>query len=370
MAAISEAAIRELAGVRGVKAPITSIYLDVDGRRAPRPQDVEVELESVLRVAKARADGHPSVQDDLRRVEAYVRGGLDRSRTRGLAFFSCTADGLWEVVPLPFRVTSQAVVNHAPAVGQLESIVQDREPIGVVLADRQRARLFVFELGALAEHSELMGELPRDLDVRGLRERGTPEAHGEEMVQQHLRQVAAAAFSLWRSHPFEHLVVGGPDPVVAELERLFHPYLRDRLCGRIQVPTTADGPEVYAAAEAVELDVERRREAAVVERLREAVATGGRGVAGLADTLQALNEHRVERLVVSEGYQEEGWRCPSGALFAKGPTSPVTGEAMERDDDVVEDAIEEALSQGIPVTICVGNADLDVAGRIGALLRY
>ena len=32
--------------------------------------------------------------------------------------------------------------------------------------------------------------------------------------------------------------------------------------------------------------------------------------------------------------------------------------------------IEEALTQGLPVTICVGNADLDVLGRVGALLRY
>jgi len=43
---------------------------------------------------------------------------------------------------------------------------------------------------------------------------------------------------------------------------------------------------------------------------------------------------------------------------------------MERVDDVVEDAVEEALTQGLPVTICIGNADLDVLGSIGALLRY
>ena len=53
-----------------------------------------------------------------------------------------------------------------------------------------------------------------------------------------------------------------------------------------------------------------------------------------------------------------------------GPTNPLNGQAMERVPDVVEDAIEEALTQGLPVTICVGNADLDVLGRIGALLRY
>jgi uncharacterized protein GlcG (DUF336 family) len=43
---------------------------------------------------------------------------------------------------------------------------------------------------------------------------------------------------------------------------------------------------------------------------------------------------------------------------------------MERVEDVVEDAIEEAITQGVPVTICVADADLDVMGRIGALLRY
>jgi hypothetical protein len=43
---------------------------------------------------------------------------------------------------------------------------------------------------------------------------------------------------------------------------------------------------------------------------------------------------------------------------------------MEELDDVVEEAIDEALSQSCRVEICVGNADLDVLGRVGALLRY
>jgi hypothetical protein len=43
---------------------------------------------------------------------------------------------------------------------------------------------------------------------------------------------------------------------------------------------------------------------------------------------------------------------------------------MEQVDDVVEEAVETALSQSARVEICVGNADLDVLGRVGALLRY
>jgi uncharacterized protein GlcG (DUF336 family) len=53
-----------------------------------------------------------------------------------------------------------------------------------------------------------------------------------------------------------------------------------------------------------------------------------------------------------------------------GPTNPANGVTMQRVSNVVEDAIEEALTQGVPVTICIGNADLDVLGQIGALLRY
>lgn len=371
MAVLTEAAIRELAGLRGEAAPITSCYLDVDGRRLIRHQDVEHELEAMLRTARERANGHRSVQDDLRRIEAFVRSGIDRSRTRGLAIFACSATDLWKVIELPVPVRSQVVINHAPAVGQLESVVQEHEAIGVLLADRQRARLFVFEQGLLVDHSELLDELPREVDVRGLRERGTPDAHVEELAHQHLRHAARAAFDLWQARGFHHLAIGGPEAVLSELERALHPYLRERLCGHVHVGVGAAPAEVLAAAEAVEAEVERRREAEVVARLREAAITGRRGVAGLARTLEALASRRVERLVVSKGFAEEGWRCPqTGALALVGPVNPLNGVTMERVADVVEDAIEEALTQGVPVTICVGNADLDVLGRIGALLRY
>jgi hypothetical protein len=43
---------------------------------------------------------------------------------------------------------------------------------------------------------------------------------------------------------------------------------------------------------------------------------------------------------------------------------------MSHVDDVIEEAVEEALAQRVKVDICVDNADLDVLGRIAALLRY
>jgi peptide chain release factor subunit 1 len=372
VAAITEAAIRELAAHKGEKAPITSCYLDVDGRRLVRQKDLEHEVDVLLKSARAQSNGQASVVRDLHRIERYVHDDLDRSRVRGVAIFACSADDMWRVVELPVPVRTRVVINHVPAVGQLESVLQEHEPIGVLMADRQRARMFVFALGELVERSELFEQVPRETDTRGTHDRGGdhPEA-AEAHTQQHLRNAAQVAFAVWSQHPFAHLAIAAPDDLASQLEADLHPYLRERLCGRLSVPVTANHAEVLAAAEQVESQVERAREAEVVDRLRAAVSGGRKGVAGLARTVEALGDHRVDTLVVSAGFAAPGWRCETcDRLAALGRRCRHCGGEMVEIADLVEDAVEEALAQSCRVEICVGNADLDVMGRAGALLRY
>jgi len=147
---ISEDRIRELAG-HPTSNVVTSCYLDVDGRRHPRHADYETQLDHLVRRGRERAVGFGpeaarSVAGDLDRITAWVRSGFDRSRVRGLAFFACSADGFFEVVESPLPVRNGIAVNHTPHVRPLESILQAYERFAVVLVDRQRARLFRFEL--------------------------------------------------------------------------------------------------------------------------------------------------------------------------------------------------------------------------------
>ncbi|HEX5366067.1 MAG TPA: hypothetical protein VFW63_05315 [Acidimicrobiales bacterium] len=371
MAVITESAIRDLAATRSEKAPVTSCYLDVDGGRVARQRDLEHEVDVLLKTARARSGGHASVAADLRRIADHVRG-IDRSRVRGVAIFACAADGLWRVVELPVPVRSRVVLEQAPVVGQLESVVRAHPSVGVLLVDRQLGRMFVLELGELIERSELLDEPLRDVDGRGERDRGGEHAQAVEARNlAHVRHVAEVAFAVWRQHPFAHLVVAGPDDLAGPLEVALHPYLRQRLRGRLPVPATAGRDEVLAAARRVESAVEQRRQAAVVGQLREAVAAGRRGVAGLPAVVDALGAHRVDTLLVSAGFRAPGWRCPGcGGLAAMGRRCRSCGREMAEVEDLVEQVVEEALVQACTVEICAGNADLDVMGRAGALLRY
>ncbi|HEX2039074.1 MAG TPA: hypothetical protein VHF47_04985 [Acidimicrobiales bacterium] len=371
MTALTQETVRSLAGFKGEDGPVVSLYLDVDGRRYVRPRDYEVHLEALLRQAAGRVDGDAATAAQLQRIESFVKAGVDRSRTRGLAVFSCRSPELWEVIHLPVPVRNQLVVNTGPHVRQLEAVLDEYERFAVLLADKQRARLFVFELGELVEKSELFDRLPRHEDDRGDRSRDDVRDHSAEAAHQHLRRAAQVAFEMFKAQPFEHLILGAPEEIAKEVERELHSYLRDRIRARLSIPVGASEAAVRQAALDVEQQVERAKEAELVERLRNAVGARAGGVAGLAGTVAALTERRVDTLLVSEGYEAPGWRCHSCSHVAlKGRACPVCGREMQQVDDVVEEAVDEALAQSCRVAVVVGNADLDVMGRIGALLRF
>lgn len=368
---ITDDAIRELAAFRSDTAPVTTCYLDVDGRRRPNPADVEAELGHLFRAAQSRSGDEPSVAEDLRRIEAYVRSGLDRSHVRGLALFSCSASSFFQAVELPVPVRDRLVVNATPAVAQLEAVLQEAEPVGVLLVDQQRARTFVISLGEVVEHGEQVDELPRDVDVPGHRDAGDPSGHVDALVDRHLHHAADAAWSAYQEEGFAWLLVGGSGPLLAALEGHLHPYLRERLAGRLDLPATASVDDVRAAALEAEHRLERGRQQALVGRLRAAVGAGERGAVGLEDVTAALGDARVEHLLVSDGFSQAGWRCHAcGRLATVGRSCPRCSSPMSQLDDVVEEAVEDALGQGARVEICSECPDLDVHGRIGALLRF
>lgn len=370
----SDDRIRSIAARR--ESPVvTSCYLDVDGRSHPRHVDYEHQLDHLVRQGKQRAGAlgpevARSVDGDLDRIGAWVRRGFDRSHVRGLAFFSCSASGFFEVVESPRPVRNEIVINHTPHVRQLETLVHEFERFAVVLVDRQRARLFRFELGQLTEHTEVFDSVPRRHDQGG-RSAANIQRHTDELAHRHLKHAAEMTFEELGAKPVDHLILGGPAQVVAEFEGLLHPYLKERVAARLSVMVTAAPEEVRQAALEVEDQVERRAERALVDRLRNGVGSGNGGVAGLSGTLKALVERRVDTLLVSAGYEDQGWRCSSCRFLAsRGRDCPLCGGAMEQVDDVVEQAMEDALVNKCRVQVVRDCADLDELGHIGALLRF
>jgi peptide chain release factor subunit 1 len=359
---------------------VTSLYLDVDGRRHPRRADVERHADALLRKATGRTEGlgreaSLAACRDAQLMRDYLADDLERKATRGLALFSCSRAGLWQDVPLSQPVRDRTAVRPHPYLLPLEAVVERAETFCTALVDRARARLLVSSLGEVEEVSSFLDEVPGRHDQGGWAQ-ARHQRHIEDHVQRHLKHVAEALLRLHRRRRFDRLVLSGPDEVVAELEPQLHDYLRRRVVDRASLPTTARLPEVLDHALGLEERLERMRERGAVERLIAGTARlPHQAVAGLDRTLEAVGAGRADTLVVSLGLEVEGVRCPAcGHLAGAGARCSMCGSTTEREPDLVEEAVEAALRLGCrveTVSATTPGADrLEALGGVGALLRF
>src|SRR6058998_1132877 len=143
MAHLDHELLRRLADWPSNGTPVSTLYLDVDGRRYPRRQDYVVRADELCHRLRSQAEEldrphRKSVDRDVARIQEFLRS-LDRGPTRGVALFSCTVSGLWEDVLVPRPVKDRAAVATQPYVLPLEALVETYESFCTVIVDRAKA---------------------------------------------------------------------------------------------------------------------------------------------------------------------------------------------------------------------------------------
>jgi peptide chain release factor subunit 1 len=375
VAELSREFLRSLAEWSANGAPVSTLYLDVDGRRYPRKQDVQVRAEELthqLREQTHQLDRGPkrSVDADTDRMLAFFEG-LDRGPTRGVALFSCSEAGLWEEVRVPRPVRDRVALAEHPHVLPLEVLLETYERFCTVLVDREKARLFLAHMGSITERSEVFDDVPGQHDQGGWSQ-SRFQRHIEEHVARHLKHVAEVLLSFFKRLGFEHLILAGPEETVTEFERGLHDYLGRRVVARLTLPMTAGGEEVLAKSLEIEERLEEERERRIVELIRAEASAGRLAVLGFPKVLEALNEGRVDTLAVPFGLEAKGQRCTRcGRLWMDQPRCPICRGQVEMVPDVVESAVAAAIRQSARVeTISFAEQDVFGPEQIGALLRY
>ena len=127
MPELDQGFLRKLAEWSSNSAPVSSLYLDVDGRRFPRREDYMVRAEALCDQLKEQAAEEKvakrSVKGDVDRFIDFLNG-LDRGANRGVALFSSSEAVLWEEVLLTRSLPDRAVVADHPYVLPLEAMVE------------------------------------------------------------------------------------------------------------------------------------------------------------------------------------------------------------------------------------------------------
>ena len=376
---LNRSKLRELADIRPEGAKVLSLYLNLDPTEFASAQARTTEMSSLLDEADRRLrngdslthDEKAHLREDVDRVRAYFASAdFSAKGAHGLAIFCSGPADVFEVIKLPRPVDTGVAINDAPFIEPLADLAFTGS-WGIFLISRKMARILRGSRDGLEEIARISD------DVHGWHDQGGwSQARYQRGIQKeaddHVKHAADVLFRRFRRTPFDRLLIGCPEEQYGEVERRLHPYLRERIVGRIEVDVENTTPDQVLAAAAVQMEKEdTRREREALDRLDAGLGTGGRGAAGLDEVLAMLNERRVEILLIEQGLSAPGVVCPScGWVGSEGSTCPVDDTPLEEHDDVIESAVQLAITQSAEVISVRHHDDLDGKGSIAAVLRF
>ena len=376
------AILERLTGVRPGKHRVVTCYLKLE----PRDRSRGKYLIKVKNRVKAAVQGLPrlgldrsveeQVRRDMDRIQQFLRSPGNLPSTQGVAIFACEGIELFESVPLPVVYRSRLAVDGTPLIRELASVEDEFGRLLTVVLDRASARFF--EVSAY-ETRELIGlradstrgkRFHADQDGRGGWGEHTYNNRIRTEKQRHYEAIARELFAIDRRQPAHGIVLAGPGPEAGAVEPFLHSYLVERVIGTARLnPKEATPALVHGTTLAVREAYERASERALVHEMLEGVGTGW-GVNGLTPTLRALSRGQVRSLLVDADAAEPGFRCgESGRLTLTDRECRGEGEPIAV-LDVVDEAIEEALRQGVDVNVVYEPGARDSIDHLGALLRF
>ena len=375
---LTQADLRALTEARPERGRVLSVFLNLDPTEFASAPARATAINSVLNEAAQAVEGVDGLEHDellaLREDVDRIRGelgrdGLFNDGTQGVAMFACGLAGLFEVLQLPQPVKTHVVVERTP---YLEPLVQlgQQERWGIVLVNRRSARVFRGTGAGLQETDRIEGDV-HSQHMQGGWSQARYQRSVDKEVEDHLKHVADVLFDTHKHEPFDALLIGAPDEMVSDIEGKLHPYLKERIKGHVQLDVEHSTPDDVQRVAAEE--IERHREAyerEVIARLDENLARNTRAASGFDDVLAALNEFRVELLVVAAGLEEPGVRDPETGMLAREGSTVESGAAGEPVENLAESAMEKAIEQSAGILVVRDTEALVEHGGIAALLRF
>jgi peptide subunit release factor 1 (eRF1) len=361
---------------------VLSLYVDVDQSRASnlnRGFETAVE-DQCRRIAEQEAMSDNGklnkFESERSRVMRFLRDYTPKGK--GLVIFCDSARQFWWHRDLQVGVPTEARWSSQPWVRPLLELIEDTDRMAVVLIDKQCGRVLSFDATGITQYSEILSEVPN-------RHVATPRDHIWSQAQMerdhvkhikwHAKRVTDDLSAIIDRLKLTRLVIGGPVEATSIFIEDLPKRLRQMIIGTVSVPVDIVIDRLAREVQDISTRAELEDELKIVESLITAASKGDRAVLGLPETLEAVNEGRVYRLVVNKNFRAQGKQCPlCGVLI---PVEAATkcffcDSALEPAPDLINRASHKVIEQAGKVQlVSVAAAEkLAAVGSVGAVLRF
>jgi len=347
---------------------VLSLFLHTDPSKV-NSVAVKLKLRNLLKAV--------NLPKDTQAVEDFINLEYDWS-ARGLAVFSNQDADFFKTYQFGLSVPNNLFIGKQPVLRPIVQLLDTFSNWGVVLVDKQGARLFSFNLGEMGEVEEIIGE-----DVKQAKRGGgnampgrqggsSVSAKVENIIDRNIKDVIKFATDFFSQLHIRRIMIGGTDDNIARFKEELPKSWQSLVVGEFPMSMSVSHSEVLIQATETIHAAQKKLNNSLIDQAITLSAKGSAGVTGLIDTLNAIREGRVRTLLVSQNYEREGFHCMGCGYLTIQEINrcPFCGSTFERIETAVEPAVREVLLKNADVKVVEDNEKLENAGHIMAILRY
>jgi len=358
---------------------ILSLYVNVDQSNAANlNRGFETKVESLCRqLAEKQNSNEGSKQRfdaECERVRKFLRAYVPKGKA--LVVFSDSKQDFWWQRDLQVDLPTELRWSDQPWVRPLLEVIEDHDRFGVVLIDKHRAKILAVDAGGIKQQAEFVSDVSNKHATTGtdhIWSQTQMDRDHSKHVQWHAKRVAEELASVIDRMKLSRIVIGGPVEAVSVFTGELPKRIQHMIIGAISAPVDANHDRLVAELRAVQERAEQQDEAKIVDAMITAARKGERAVLGVSDTLTAIQEGRVYRMVVARDFRVDGKECGTcGVLISNGGEKCLyCGGNLEPVPDLIDRASHRVLDLRGKVQMVCGEAATRLAeAGIGAVLRF
>ncbi len=337
---VSSGLLRDLARLSQTDRTVLSAYLSLDMGWDSMKEFVIKEKKKLLPVLTR--DEKDYLETSLSFLEDFVKEKkAEGFRGPGLAYFADLGADYTQGVELAVAPDSFVAVDNEAIIHPLALELDEYEPIGIIMIDASCTRILI-AAGRVMDDMDALCTKIHHLSKVGGWSQMRYQRRRQKQVQHFARDVIDKATDVFNDAGVKRVVIAGRDRMITALEAELPKVWHDRIIATLRWDLADKDKAFLEKIRPLLEQAERDQERTLLDQLVGELRRDNLAVAGIDNTLRALERAQVDTLFVSRGL----------------------------DKATCEKLASLAGSTGAYVEFIPENKIMDTLGGVGALLRF
>ena len=360
---------------------ILSIYVDVKDRGKTAPQRWKAIIKSGLNNLSDKFPDNKDLEDEVQRVYDELMNMPQDTKKRTLVYFKDLETGktFWRSLQLP--MDNHFVFMNTAFLRPIVALMDEAPIIGIVILSKEVARIMTWRQGLIDETEELKVELETGLENEPTSGAGKGRLSGSSadsfkhkedvQINKRLMEVAETMTKMSKDNRWQNIILMGSSKFTDVVEDHLPPVLQNNVVAILDKNYIK---ATHSKIEEITTDLlwnwKRQVEMKQVEELIDIANSGGRALVGVQESIDALEQYRVEKLFFNSDLEIKGYRDTNNTLLIE--LSEEEAEGLDVEPHIIERMIELAFDGNAKVLPLDSKAadKLKAHGGAGVILRY